>query len=328
MKPILLFFQGYHAAIEGKETCDVCSAGTECLLGTVNPPPCPQGYYCLIGSANDGLKQACPVGTFGNRTGLRTEGECTYCLGGHYCETPALKAVTGLCSAGYFCLKGAKKRTPPDDPDHSQKWFGECPEGGYYCEEGVSAATACPRGTFAPGIVGKLTSMTDCTECTAGHYCELGNQDAVTGPCDPGYYCLEGSPTKRPNSSHGDICPPGFHCPQGSSWPQPCLPGSYNNASGQATCQDCPEGFYCSGNTTTPIECPSGYYCPQNTPYANDNACPEGTFNSLTGRSAPGDCVSCTAGYYCDKQGKVLFVYVKNNKLKRSGQLKISLDEN
>ena len=296
---------GYHASIEGKETCDPCPAGTECILGTINPPPCPQGYYCLVGSTNDGQKIPCPIGTFGNRTGLRAESECTDCLAGRYCETTALKAVTGLCNAGYFCLKGAKTRTPPDDPVNNPKWFGECPEAGFYCEQGVSAATPCPAGTFAPGNVGKLTSQTECTQCTAGHYCELGHQDAVTDQCDPGYYCLEGSPTKRPNSSFGSICPPGFHCPTGSSWPQPCLPGTYTNASGQATCLDCPAGFYCSGNTTTPSECPSGFYCPLNTPYAFDNACPAGTFNNLTGRSALKDCVACTTGYYCEKTGKL-----------------------
>lgn len=218
-----------------------------------------------------------------------------------------MTGVTAQCNAGYFCLKGASKPTPQDD-SRNPPWFGECPEGGYYCEEGVSAEKPCPQGSFAPGIVGRLTSQSECTLCSAGHYCALGHQDAVTGECDAGYFCLEGSPTKRPNSTYGGICPPGFHCPSGSPLPKPCLPGTYNNASGQATCLDCPAGFYCSGNTTTPVECPSGYYCPQNTKYANDNACPEGTFNSLTGRSAPGDCVDCTAGYYCDTQGKIFFM--------------------
>ena len=294
---------GFHAAIEGKETCDVCSAGTECVSGTINPPLCPQGYYCLIGSENDGQKKACPAGTFGNRTGLRAESECTDCLGGHYCETPGLTTVTGQCNAGYFCSERAASATPSDDSTNLRR-FGECPEGGFFCEAGASSFTPCPPGTFAPGTVGKLTSVAECTQCTAGKFCELGEQDEVTGPCDPGYFCLEGSPTRRPNATYGGICPPGFHCPEGSSFPQPCDPGTYNNASGQATCKDCPSGFYCSGNTTTPLECPSGFYCPRNTPYANSNECPEGTFNSLAGRSSPDDCVSCTAGYYCDKRGK------------------------
>ena len=309
-----MFFaiSGSHAAIEGKATCDVCSPGTECLVGTINPPPCPQGYYCLEGSLNDGQKKACPVGTFGNRTGLRAESECTYCLAGHYCETPALITVTGQCDPGYFCLKGAKKATPQDDNVNNPKWFGECPEGGFYCERGVSAETPCPPGTFAPGSVGKLRSVAECTQCTAGHFCELGHQSEVTDPCDPGYFCLEGSPTSRPNASFGGICPPGFRCPSGSSLPQPCGPGTYNNASGQENCTICPAGFYCSGNTTTPLECPVGYYCPLSTPYANDNECPEGSFNSLTGRSSLDDCVACTAGYYCDKRGQFLCLQYPN----------------
>lgn len=296
-----------HAATEGQDACDFCSAGTECLTGTIYPPACPQGYYCAIGSANDGAKQACPKGTFGNRTGLTQQSECTYCLAGHYCETGALKSVTGPCDEGYFCLKGAEVATPPDDSPIS-KWFGECPEGGFYCERGVAQPTPCPPGTFAPGNVGRLTSVSDCTKCTAGSYCELGEQDAVTNPCDPGYFCLEGSHTAKPNASYGGICPPGFHCPQGSSWPEPCDPGSYNNASGQATCLACPRGFYCSGNTTSPSECPAGFYCPTNTKFPYDNPCGVGTFNNLTAMSAPSACVECTAGFYCDRQGKKLIV--------------------
>ena len=298
-----MFTPGYHAAVEGLFECDICDPGTECLTGTIYPPPCPQGYYCEIGSANSGAKQACPRGTFGNRTGLTKETECSYCLAGHYCETEALTNVTGPCDEGYFCLQGAKVSTPPDDPDHIPKWFGECPEGGFYCEKGVAQPTPCPPGTFAPGSVGRLKSVTDCTQCTAGSFCAVGHQDAVNGSCDPGYFCLEGSHTPRPNASYGGICPPGFQCPAGSAWPEPCDPGTYNNASGQATCLACPRGFYCSGNSTTPQECPAGFYCPQNTRYPHDNPCDVGTFNNLTGMSAPSACVECTAGFYCDRQG-------------------------
>ena len=291
---------GLYAPIEGKVTCQECEAGTECLIGTINPSPCPQGYYCTAGTT---AKEACPIGRFGNRTGLKDKPECTYCLAGQYCETEALKDVTGPCNPGYFCFRGAEVSTPPDDPVLDRFWFGECPEGGYYCERGVSQPTPCPPGRFAPGNVGRLESVDDCTLCTAGSYCAVGHQDRVNGTCDPGYFCLEGSPTPRPNTTYGGICPPGFHCPAGSAFPLPCDPGTYNNASGQATCQICPGGFYCSGNTTSPQECPSGFICPPGTSYASDKPCSEGTFNNLTGMSSDSACVQCTAGYYCDRQG-------------------------
>ena len=273
------------------------------MTGTINPAPCPQGYYCHKGSDNDGAKQPCPEGTYGNRTGLTQISECTDCLGGYYCQGEALVDVSDKCNAGYFCFRGAKQATPVDDPDHNPKWFGECPEDGFYCERGVSAATPCPPGTFAPGVVGRLTSQTDCTVCTAGKYCQLGHQREETGDCDAGYYCLEGSPFQRPNASYGGICPPGFHCPKGSAWPEPCAPGSYNNASGQADCRNCPEGFYCSGNTTTPVECPPGYWCPQDTTVAFEHPCTLGKFNSLVGMSDESACQDCTPGYFCDRQG-------------------------
>ena len=59
----------------------------------------------------------------------------------------------------------------------------------------------------------------------------------------------------------------------------------------------CPAGFYCVEQTTDPAECPEGYYCPAGTQTAYANACPEGTFNNLTGRSALDQCIQCLPTY-------------------------------
>lgn len=44
--------------------------------------------------------------------------------------------MIGLCNVGYFCLKGVEVLILFDD-SRNLKWFGECLEGGYYCEKGV-----------------------------------------------------------------------------------------------------------------------------------------------------------------------------------------------
>ena len=46
----------------------------------------------------------------------------------------------------------------------------------------------------------------------------------------------------------------------------------------------CPAGYYCEVNTTTPTNypCPVGYYCAAGTEYDTQYACPPGTYNNMT----------------------------------------------
>jgi len=48
------------------------------------------------------VEKSCPNGTFGNQTGLKSEGQCSMCTPGYYCEAPHLQEPTGLCDSGYF----------------------------------------------------------------------------------------------------------------------------------------------------------------------------------------------------------------------------------
>ena len=234
---------------------------------------------------------------------LTLESECSKCLGGRYCDGTVLHSVTGLSAAGYWCYESCGSREPIDDTQ-SPKRYGPCPPGGYYCLEGSSQPRNCPPGRYAPGNKFKLTAETDCDLCEAGQYCAAGNQSTTSGNCDPGYYCNKGSPTKAPtNTTHGGICPPGTYCPSGSPRPIPCVGGTYNNRSGQASCTPCPQGYYCPENSTYPLDCPSGYWCEGSASRADTNACPAGTFNNLTRRYSRSHCVDCTPGYYCDRAG-------------------------
>lgn len=120
-------------------------------------------------------------------------------------------------------------------------------------------------------------------------------------------------------------CPAGHRCPIGSSYPIPCSVGTYQNQTGQSTCEDCPAGkycdetgiatntvldaklcaagHYCQGATTVekPIRtahsgssCASGKYCPTGT--ATEIVCPGGTYDKRKGIS---QCMTCPKGYYC-----------------------------
>jgi len=298
---------GFYANGPGASQCEVCPEGFECLDSPPAPVPCTKGYYCHLGNSTSflGVKQPCPKGTYGGAEMLKTIDECTTCPSRRFCDNEALTNDTGLCDAGYWCKEGASSGQPDDDPNDK---FGKCPTGGYYCTEGSHAPRPCPPGRYSPLPKDRLKSIDECDQCLAGEYCEVGAQTTTSGPCDAGYYCLKGSPSKQPNTTYGDICPPGTYCPAGSSWPVPCEAGTYNNISQQASCKVCPAGFFCQANSTEPVPCPSGYWCGHGTKFGYQNACPEGTFNSLIEQSSIEDCVNCTAGFYCDKQGTYVYI--------------------
>ena len=52
----------------------------------------------------------------------------------------------------------------------------------------------------------------------------------------------------------------------------------------QLDCKTCPPGYYCPSGSSSPI------------------ACPQGTYNSISGRDASGDCRSCVSGMACPKE--------------------------
>ena len=62
-------------------------------------------------------------------------------------------------------------------------------------------------------------------------------------------------------------------------------------------CYDCPAGYYCelAGQS---IPCPAGYFCPAGTGL-DWQACPRGTYSSVTGLYDQSQCLPCPAGKYC-----------------------------
>lgn len=84
--------------------------------------------------------------------------------------------------------------------------------------------------------------------------------------------------------------------------PQACLPGEYQDETGQATCKPCPAGSYCDTRyTMNPMECPPGTYCPEGT--KNPLVCPAGTYAGQESLTALSDCIPCPPGKYCALRG-------------------------
>ena len=68
---------------------------------------------------------------------------------------------------------------------------------GYYCPAGTGYDwQPCPTGTFS-NMAG-LANETQCTLCSPGKYCSQLNATMVTGDCEAGYFCTEGSDTATP----------------------------------------------------------------------------------------------------------------------------------
>ena len=69
---------------------------------------------------------------------------------------------TGNCSAGWYC-----------NHTSSTKYQHVCPAGSY-CPSGSDIPTPCPAGTYSG--LDNNGAVSDCLNCTAGHYCHGNSQ--------------------------------------------------------------------------------------------------------------------------------------------------------
>ncbi len=192
--------------------------------------PCPSGKYLATGSGTQ-------------------QNDCNDCDAGSFCDDYGLTAVSGTCSAGYFCTTKAKVAKPVVE---SAGEYGICPAGSY-CEAGV-AAQPCADGTFRSAKGGELTG--DCFACLEGHKCVNTGMVAVSVAtyCDNGFKCVEGS------SAQSECTTDHSYCPQPTAVELVCPLGKQRvHADGNWDCIDCEVGYYCALGLKT--VCPAGYYC-------------------------------------------------------------------
>jgi hypothetical protein len=210
---------GYYRSTRGGiqyTDCAACEPGFICAKGA-DPKECPKGFYCPMGTST---AVACPVSTYGHKTRLTSETECT------------------SCPNGYLCYR----KNTTDYKNYT------CPVGSY-CNIRSLYPTACPEGTYRASRGGR--SLDDCSVCPAGYWCGLntsvpircpGGSDCPEGSkyfrtCAGGYYC------NNDTNNEGVICPTNYYCPRGSKRPIAC--------SGR---EICPEG------SEIPQLCGAGYF--------------------------------------------------------------------
>ena len=316
--------------------------------------PCPKGYYCEAATTSRSLNP-CPAGTYNPAQKGTSSSACLKCTAGRYCAGTANtnddsicpekyycpeSTATGTanpCTAGNFCAAGSDYEKPCFPGTYSDAAEAiectDCPTGSY-CERGTSAidtSNACPAGYYCPintfydeqypcppGTFSASTGLTeeaDCSDCTAGKYCEIyGISDLSARDCAEGFYCSGSADVSKPmdSSGYGGICEIGQFCPSGSSAAQECTAGKYCDKDQLAAVTgDCKEGHYCTLSATVynPSNsifdfgdtCTEGHYCVAGS--SAPTACGLGKYLPYTGAVASSECIDCPPGYVCDSTG-------------------------
>ena len=226
---------------------------------------------------------------------------CKPCEPGYYCPLYGQISYSDSCADGYICISGAKIPNPTSGGSGTI-----CPSG-YYCPSGTTTSQACPAGTYYDGK--EAIKIEDCQKVKPGYY---STQDHATttslnaglgttyDKCSAGYACFGGADNPTPTSISGQACAKDYYCPIGSSFQLYCDIGWYNNKATQATCTQCPAGFYCpSIGMDTPTSCIALSYCPLGSSWPQ--ACPPGKYSQRTDATSASDCTDCPAGRYCEQ---------------------------
>ena len=214
---------------------------------------CPRGYFCT-----EGVKQACPGGTYGSVEGLDSPRCSGLCPEGWYCPPASKQPYAFSCISGHSLATGHTAHK-------------HCPEGsdrpiptaeGYYAVSshsevggGFGQQLICPRGSYCIDGVRHL--------CPAGRYglnLRVFNA-SCTGVCTAGFYCPEGSITDKQVR-----CPDvASYCPTASPAPVLVSPGYYTV--GHETSNYTFDIINYDGNAfaetarTGQAICEKGYYC-------------------------------------------------------------------
>ena len=178
---------------------------------------CNAGYtqtsnlYCDSMSSSSCFTEAncssCIPGTYKSTNGSEP---CTVCEGGSYSNISAAVAKTQCRACPANSISGPGSSSIADcicDPGYSgmNGICSRCTEGKYKPHNGSAPCTFCEAGKYS------AQQASDCTDCTAGHYCPIATVTPVT--CESGYWSSTGRPICSP-------CPKGYKCPDAAQLPE------------------------------------------------------------------------------------------------------------
>lgn len=230
----------YAVAAQSSPLCaDVCAAGRFCGLGSITAEPCPLGAYCPAGVSRP---LSCADGTYGDRTQLQSQEECTVCPEGAWCRG----GLAILCSGGsYNDALGAA----------DQSSCIPCPSYSTTLERGSRsvASCACVPGFYQNGPMA-LNASTGaaaaprCVPCPVGTDCDAGAATLLRLNLRPGYY--------RVSTTTTDVrrCPDAGGAPHSCSGSTACasrgsteetLSGCLGGESVASQCREGLAGLFC-----------------------------------------------------------------------------------
>nr|XP_006824589.1 PREDICTED: multiple epidermal growth factor-like domains protein 11-like [Saccoglossus kowalevskii] len=226
--------------------CQPCKAGVYCRGGYI-VGPCP----LVISVWQNGTAPIkCPLYTFRDTPGATSEGDCTPCRPGFWCND------TGIVNY---------RQNP-------------CPVG-HYCERAMVYPEPCTGGRMST-TTGRVSNE-DCPLCTPGYYCPNDTINVHGIPCRPTYECPEGASIEV-------VCRPGHYC-EGVTGDPPICPGGYYCPLGSSFYTRCFFPKYCPEGSEVPVECPLGYMAVNHANIRPDidgscQICPAGTYGNHTER--------------------------------------------
>jgi len=117
--------------------------------------------------------------------------------------------------------------------------------------------------------------------------------------------CTGLATSSGPVDSTGYTCPINSFCPEGTGQEYPCLDGTYQTETGQATCKNCEAGTICQQNSIK--LCPAYRICDYNTTtsttseiFLYGHLCNNGFYTeNAEGMASTASCMSCSATFYC-----------------------------
>jgi hypothetical protein len=304
---------GYACPDMGMHVPRICPAGFVCDVTGIDTPrmPCPEGHFCLEGTATTATSCGDPSMLSAELTPSRRYGELAGTLrrgrhpeGGDLvlgarnsaCWSNATDDL-GLQVSPWPARFWQERHLLPLDPDSPFQ-----PVRGRFCLD-----DACLRLDDMLDLKATDYAFTyhafalrRPVPCPAGAYCAPGTAAGGQGrmhnfstpqPCFESMYCPEGSGQPR---GVGEGCPRGHHCPfgdklpcpvgtycprDGMDRPLPCPPTTFNGMVGQQRCSACAPGYICPGfGRVAPAACPPGYVCSQSALASPDMLCPAGFY--------------------------------------------------
>ena len=287
--------EGKYQSSTGKTVCVDCDGGGTSPAGSDSSSDC--AIVCSAGTHYFSILDACvPCNTGKYQPTSGTQTDCLTCADGTYQDLNAGTVCKDCPDNSYSLISADGALDQVIDCKCNAGYTGPdggtctaCVAGKYKISTGAAACSNCPANTYQ-----SLTGQTGCLTCGANTQ-SLAGSDSVDD-CLP--VCAAGS---HYDSSLDQCasCDVGKYQPTSGTQTDclTCADGTYQDASAQTVCKDCPGNSYSlisadgALDTSADCKCNAGYTGPDG---GTCTACVAGKYKTSTGSAACSDCAANT----------------------------------